>query len=77
MIRLYLNNDNKRVKLTIKQELIFDKMKPRTWQSAYDLQCSLATLNALWKKGLLERKDCIGSYFFPRNNIVFRRVIRT
>jgi hypothetical protein len=38
------------------------------WQSAYRLQASIATLDALVKRGILQRHtDALGAMFSPRN----------
>lgn len=43
------------------------------WQSAYELQASRATLNALVKKGLVQRRGGLGAILDPRTSIQYRR----
>jgi len=59
------------VKISPTQEKVLAKMEPGKWYSAYNLQCSLATLEALHKKDILKRKSSLGSMAFPRNEIEF------
>lgn len=43
------------------------------WQSAYQIGASLATLDALVKRGILERRtDALGSIFSPRTANYYR-----
>ena len=58
--------------LTKTQQRVLFHMKKGEWHSAYSLQTSIATLNALCNKGYLERKRGVGSIFSPRNEIQFR-----
>jgi hypothetical protein len=44
------------------------------WQSAYDLQESITTLDALVGKGFAARKvNTLGSMFSPRTSCLYRR----
>lgn len=45
------------------------------WSSAYDLQLSMQTLDALVKRGLAERRNeaALGAMFSPRTVIQYRR----
>lgn len=43
------------------------------WQSAYELQVSIATLNALERKGFVENMRTSGAMFSPRTNILWRK----
>jgi hypothetical protein len=61
-------------KLTKIQTEILDKMPKGKELSAYDLQCSLATLNALYHKGYVSRTSRSGSMFCPRTGITFQKV---
>ena len=60
------------MKLSKAQSKVIDKMTDGEWTTAYDLQCSVATLNALFDKGIVETKRISGSYYFPRTNIEYR-----
>ena len=40
--------------------------------SAYGLQVSRATLDALWRRGLAKAHAPVGSLFFPRSTIGYR-----
>ena len=62
------------MKLTKKQEEIYEKLTTKP-QSAYEIGCSIATLNALVAKGLVTKKTNIGSMFSPRTNIYFTKKI--
>lgn len=43
------------------------------WQSAYQIGASLATLDALVKRGILERRtDALGAMFSPRTANYYR-----
>jgi sulfur relay (sulfurtransferase) DsrF/TusC family protein len=59
------------VKTTTAQHRAYHKLNS-TWQSAYDIQESLATLRALVRRGLAESKANLGAVAFPRNSIYFR-----
>jgi len=50
------------------------KANPRMRHTAYDLSTSLATLNALAKRGLVEKCNNHGSLFCPRSAIFFRYI---
>jgi len=61
-------------KLSKVQQRTLDKMEKGKWYSAYGLQASLATLEALLNKGIIVRsKMRPGDMFFPRVNIKFRK----
>jgi hypothetical protein len=60
------------MKLTHKQRVVYNLLKVKNWQSAYDLQCSLGTLRALERKGLVESKSELGSLFMPRIMFKFK-----
>ena len=38
---------------------------------AYELRCSMATLYGLFSRGLVSRKDELGSLFSPRTNVIW------
>lgn len=61
-------------KLTKKQAEILDKMVKGKELTAYDLQCSISTLNALFHKGYVSRTSGSGFLFSPRTGITFQRV---
>lgn len=58
-------------KLTKVQSDVVKKMADREWYTAYDLQCKISTLNALYEKSLLSRQSPMGSYFCPRTIVKF------
>ena len=60
--------------LSYAQQRAFGKFIMYGWYSAYDLQESLTTLKALVRKGFLDEKHDLGSAFFPRNAILFRKI---
>ena len=64
-------------KLSPTQERTLRKLKKaKGWVSAYGMQESLATLNALWGKGLIKRgylqKGGLGSFSSPQTDIVWK-----
>ena len=61
-------------KLSKAQEAALEKLSETEWKSAYDVDCSLATLNALVTKGYARSKHTVGSMAFPRNSILFKKV---
>lgn len=56
------------------QSKVLNQMDPNKWYSAYDLQCSIATLQALWQKGFVRQKTILGAIFSPRVNVTFQRI---
>ncbi len=60
------------MKLSKAQSEALRKFQDGEWKTAYDVQCSLSTLDALTNKGLLEKKMRLGSFFCPRTNIDYR-----
>jgi hypothetical protein len=64
------------MKLSKAQQRVLDSMESREWYCAYDLRCSLATLNALRKRGLVISKGVsdLGSFAFPRIGIKWQKV---
>lgn len=60
------------MKLTDAQRRALAKFADGAWHSAYDVQASLATLNALRKRGLLQRQSGLGALFSPRTSIEYR-----
>jgi hypothetical protein len=48
------------------QKNVLARMIFNQWYNAYTLRCSLATLEALRRKKLVEEKTSIGSFFSPR-----------
>ena len=61
------------VKLSSTQQAVLNRMLPKIWHTAYDLQCSKATLDALHSRGLVDKKFGPGSMFSPRTNIYYKR----
>lgn len=62
------------MKLSKTQEEVLDKMELNQWYSARALKVSLATLGALEKKGMVEKKLELGYMFYPRLHTKFRKV---
>ena len=62
--------------ITKTQQEILDKMEDGKKYSAFDLQCTLTSLIAMRKKGLVE--DCtsnrIGQIFSPRTVFKYRKI---
>lgn len=58
--------------LTPSQEKALKKFESGKEYSAYDLQTSLATLNALVTKGYLSSKHGLGAMAFPASSIMFK-----
>ena len=67
-------NDPYKVSLSKTQQRAVKKMEQGKWWSAYGLQESLSTLNALHRKGVIERRAERGSGFMPRICIKFRLI---
>ena len=62
------------MKLSKAQERALAKAT-REWKSAYELQESISTLNALVSKGMLQkRRTDLGSMYAPRNANEYRKV---
>ena len=59
------------VKLTVAQEAAMKKLTTE-WQSPFDLQTGCNTLDALVRRGLVERKAGLGSLFSPATSIKYR-----
>ncbi len=64
------------ISLSDTQAKVLFRMRLNRWYSAYDLDCSLSTLRALSHKGYLEQRSELGSAFFPRNNILFKKAAK-
>ena len=56
------------------QSEVLDKMVVGQEYSAYELQCSLATLYALVNQGHISSQYGLGSMAFPRTSIKFKRI---
>ncbi len=61
------------MKLSPAQKVVLDKMKVNEWYSAYDLQCPIATLEALSRKGLVRMQSGLGAIYSPRVNIMYQK----
>ena len=59
--------------LTKAQQRALGKMSPGQAYCAHELGESLATLDALVKKGYLEKRAGLGTIFFPRTEIQYVR----
>ena len=64
---------DEKMKLTKTQKKVLLRMKAEEWYTAYDLNCSIATLRSLSKKEYLESKTT-GYMAFPRNSIYFKNI---
>ena len=60
--------------LTKVQQRTLNKMIPGKTYNAYQLGESLASLDALVKKGYLEKRAGLGAMFSPRTEIQYRRI---
>lgn len=60
-------------RMTTTQRVIYARMHPGAKYSAYDLGCSLATLDAMARKGYIRRSAGLGALAFPRNSILYWR----
>ena len=61
------------MKLTPNQQNALDKLQDGKWHSAYELQVSLNTMQALESRNLVEVfRHRLGSYYSPRTSIEFR-----
>ena len=68
------NHVVKKPKLTPTQESAYRKLT-NEWQSGYDLQESMATLDALVKKGYAKSSGhgSLSSVYSPRTSILYKR----
>lgn len=62
------------MKLSKLQEEALERMELGKWYSAYGLQVSLGTLEALGRKGKVKVRRGLGSIFSPRTEIKFMKV---
>jgi len=62
------------IKLTPIQSRVLYRFPKDKWKSAYDMQASMATLNALVEKGFLERRGVgtLGAHYSPRTTVEYR-----
>ena len=62
------------IKLTPIQSRVLYRFPKDKWKSAYDMQVSMATLNALVEKGFLERRGVgtLGAHYSPRTTVEYR-----
>ena len=58
--------------ITKTQWQAIQKMKDGKQHCAYDVGCGLNTLEALERKGIVEKKTKFGYLFFPRINIQYK-----
>lgn len=58
--------------LTKLQKRCMSKLSMDKWQSAYELEENLNTLNGLHKRRLVIAKGMQGSYFYPRTNLLWK-----
>jgi len=62
------------IKLSKTQKNVLKRMTLGQWYNAYTLQCSLATLEALRRKGFVEEELVAGSFFSPRTLCLWRKL---
>lgn len=62
------------IKLTPIQSRVLYRFPKDKWKTAYDMQVSMATLNALVEKGFLERRGVgtLGAHYSPRTTVEYR-----
>jgi hypothetical protein len=64
--------------LTPAQKAVLDRMEEGEWLSSNQLQCSVATLNALNKKGYVKSKNfannIVDAYRHYRHNLKFQKI---
>lgn len=48
------------MRLSVRQKEALELLADGNWKSAYDLRCSMATLNTLVRRGLLEERRGLG-----------------
>lgn len=67
------------MKLSTTQLAAYTKLSPMVWKTAYDIQVSMATLDALVRKGWAESKGhgSLGSSYSPRTTVYYRAVCPT
>jgi len=63
------------MRLSPTQGETLDKLSVTEWRSAHKIRASMATLDALVRKGLVERRgwEKLGADFAPRTTIEYRR----
>ena len=64
------------MKLSHAQRSAYLKLSPMVWKSAYDVRASMATMEALVKKGWAESKGhgSLGSMYSPRTTVMYRAI---
>ena len=62
------------MKLTPTQQIVLDKLSTTEWKCAYDIKCSLGTLNALINKKLVKSRHGAGAFSSPRTGIEFKKL---
>lgn len=63
------------MKVSKVQKETLDKMEKGKWYSAYDLDVSMSTMEALLNRGLVEKSKLRpGDMFFSRTSIEFKKV---
>jgi len=62
------------MKLTKVQQETLNKMEKGKWHNAYELKVSLNTVYALQRKGLVKVKRGLGSMWYPRLHVQFKKV---
>ena len=62
------------IELTPTQIKTVEKMKKGIWYSAYDLRVGVNTLNALYSKGVVNKRVHPGYIWSPRTSLRFRLI---
>jgi hypothetical protein len=67
------------MKLTQNQIIVMTELSRVSWTTAYEIQMSRNTLEALVRKGLVEKRGAgfVGSIFTPRTTIQYRVIAST
>lgn len=67
-----INASGIEMKLSKAQQRAYDKLTDK-WQSAYELQERIVTLDILVTKGIADCYAGLGAVFFPQNGMKYRR----
>ena len=60
-------------RLSKAQQTALERLDEKGWRTAYEIRCSLNTLESLVSKGMVEKRVLPGFMAFPRNCIEFRK----
>jgi hypothetical protein len=67
-----INASGVEVKLSWAQQRAYDSLTDE-WQSSYKLQERMSTLDILVSKGVADSRKPLGTMFFPRTMVEYRR----